>query len=192
MTYSHEVEHMCCVAKGPNHGPAPIPEEGKWIQAKEIKDISGLTHGVGWCAPQQGACKLTLNVKEGVIQECLVETIGCSGMTHSAAMASEILPGKTILEALNTDLVCDAINTTLYGTKAKGTRYLELTEGYITRMALDKDNQVIGYEYVHMGKFMEQVKKGVDANEALKAVTGTYGRFKEEQGAVKYIDPRKE
>ena len=203
MTYSQEVEHMCCVAKGPNHGPAPIPEEGKWIQAKEIKDISGLTHGIGWCAPQQGTCKLTLNVKEGVIEECLVETIGCSGMTHSAAMASEILPGKTILEALNTDLVCDAINTamrelflqiaygrtqsafsegglmigagledlgkglrsqtgTLYGTKAKGTRYLELTEGYITRMALDKDNQVIGYEYVHMGKFMEQVKKGVD------------------------------
>ena len=229
MTYSHEVEHMCCVAKGPNHGPAPIPEEGKWIQAKEIKDISGLTHGIGWCAPQQGTCKLTLNVKEGVIEECLVETIGCSGMTHSAAMASEILPGKTILEALNTDLVCDAINTamrelflqivygrtqsafseggagledlgkglrsqtgTLYGTKAKGTRYLELTEGYITRMALDKDNQVIGYEFVHMGKFMEQVKKGVDANEALKAVTGTYGRFKPEQGAVKYIDPRKE
>ena len=99
MTYSHEVEHMCCVAKGPNHGPAPIPEEGKWIQAKEIKDISGLTHGIGWCAPQQGTCKLTLNVKEGVIEECLVETIGCSGMTHSAAMASEILPGKTILEA---------------------------------------------------------------------------------------------
>ena len=193
MTYSHEVEHMCCVAKGPNHGPAPIPEEGKWIQAKEIKDISGLTHGIGWCAPQQGTCKLTLNVKEGIIEECLVETIGCSGMTHSAAMASEILPGKTILEALNTDLVCDAINTamrelflqiaygrtqsafsegglmigagledlgkglrsqtgTLYGTKAKGTRYLELTEGYITRMALDKDNQVIGYEYVHMNK----------------------------------------
>ena len=210
MTYSHEVEHMCCVAKGPNHGPAPIPEEGKWIQAKEIKDISGLTHGIGWCAPQQGTCKLTLNVKEGVIEECLIETIGCSGMTHSAAMASEILPGKTILEAMNTDLVCDAINTamrelflqivygrtqsafsegglmigagledlgkglrsqtgTLYGTKAKGTRYLELTEGYITRMALDKDNQVIGYEFVHMGKFMEQVKKGVDANEALKA-----------------------
>ena len=210
MTYSHEVEHMCCVAKGPNHGPAPIPEEGKWIQAKEIKDISGLTHGIGWCAPQQGTCKLTLNVKEGVIEECLVETIGCSGMTHSAAMASEILPGKTILEALNTDLVCDAINTamrelflqivygrtqsafsegglmigagledlgkglrsqtgTLYGTKAKGTRYLELTEGYITRMALDKDNQVIGYEFVHMGKFMEQVKKGVDANDPNKA-----------------------
>ena len=144
MTYSQEVEHMCCVAKGPNHGPAPIPEEGKWIQAKEIKDISGLTHGVGWCAPQQGACKLTLNVKEGVIEVCLVETIGCSGMTHSAAMASEILPGKTILEALNTDLVCDAI------------------------------------------------KKGVPADEALKSVTGTYGRTKPEQGVVKSIDPRKE
>ncbi len=34
-------------------------------------------------------------------------------MTHSAAMASEILVGKTILEALNTDLVCDAINTAM-------------------------------------------------------------------------------
>ena len=183
MVYSKEVQEMCCVAKGPNHGPAPIPEEGKWIQAKEIKDISGMTHGIGWCAPQQGCCKLSLNVKDGIIEECLVETIGCSGMTHSAAMASEILPGKTILEALNTDLVCDAINTamrelflqivygrtqsafsegglvigagledlgkglvsqcgTLYGTKAKGTRYLQLTEGYITKMYLDSDNQV--------------------------------------------------
>ena len=102
-----------CVAKGPNHGPAPIPEEGKWVQAKEIKDISGFTHGVGWCAPQQGACKLSLNIKNGIIEEALVETLGCSGMTHSAAMASEILPGKTILEALNTDLVCDAINTAM-------------------------------------------------------------------------------
>ncbi len=113
MIYSHEVEMMCPVAQGANHGPAPIPEEAKWVQAKEVKDISGLTHGVGWCAPQQGTCKLTLNVKEGIIQEALVETIGCSGMTHSAAMASEILPGKTILEALNTDLVCDAINTAM-------------------------------------------------------------------------------
>ena len=113
MIYSSEVQRMCPVAKGAYHGPAPIPEEGKWVQAKEIKDISGLTHGIGWCAPQQGACKLTLNVKEGVIEEALVETIGCSGMTHSAAMASEILIGKTLLEALNTDLVCDAINTAM-------------------------------------------------------------------------------
>ena len=102
MVYTQEVQHMCCVAKGANHPSAPIPEEGKWVRAKEIKDISGFTHGIGWCAPQQGACKLSLNVKEGVIQEALVETIGCSGMTHSAAMAAEILPGKTILEALNT------------------------------------------------------------------------------------------
>ena len=113
MKYSAEVEHMCPLTKGAYHGPAPIPQEGKWTQAKEIKDISGLTHGVGWCAPQQGTCKLTLNVKEGIIQEALVETVGCSGMTHSAAMASEILVGKTILEALNTDLVCDAINTAM-------------------------------------------------------------------------------
>ena len=113
MIYSKELEQMCTVKKGVNHGPAPIPEEGKWVKASEIKDISGFTHGIGWCAPQQGACKLTLNVKEGIIQEALIETIGCSGMTHSAAMAGEILTGKTILEALNTDLVCDAINTAM-------------------------------------------------------------------------------
>jgi NifU-like protein involved in Fe-S cluster formation len=221
---------MCRVAKGPNHGPAPIPQEGRWVQAKEIKDISGLTHGVGWCAPQQGACKLTLNVKDGVIQEALVETIGCSGMTHSAAMAAEILSGKTILEALNTDLVCDAINTamrelflqiaygrtqtafsedglpigagledlgkglrsqigTMYGTVAKGVRYLEMAEGYVTRMALDAGDEVIGYEFVHLGKMMESIQKGVEPGEALKKATSTYGRFDE---AVKTINPRHE
>lgn len=230
MHYSKEVERMVCVAKGPNHGPAPIPEEGKWVQSKEIKDISGLTHGVGWCAPQQGACKLTLNVKDGIIVEALVETLGCSGMTHSAAMAGEILPGKTILEALNTDLVCDAINVamrelflqivygrtqsafseggleigagledlgkgtrsqvgTIYSTQAKGVRYLEMAEGYITKLALDKDKLIIGYEFVKMGIFMEKVRAGVDAGEALKQSIGTYGRF---EGAAQYIDPRKE
>ena len=113
MIYTKEVENMCPVAKGAKHEPAPIPEEGKWVHSKKIEDISGFTHGVGWCAPQQGACKLSLNVKEGIIVEALVETIGCSGMTHSAAMAAEVLQGKTILEALNTDLVCDAINTAM-------------------------------------------------------------------------------
>ena len=230
MNYSHEVEKMCMVAKGPHHGPAPIPEEGKWVKAYEIKDISGLSHGSGWCAPQQGTCKLTLNVKNGIIEEALVETLGCSGMTHSAAMASEILPGKTLLEALNTDLVCDAINTamrelflqivygrtqtafsegglpvgagledlgkglrsqvgTLFSTKAKGVRYLELAEGYITKMALDADDQVIGYKFVHLGKMMENIRKGMDANEALVKATGQYGRFDD---AAKVIDPREE
>jgi hypothetical protein len=64
MHYSKEVEEMVCVAKGPKHGPAPIPEEGRWIKAKQIANISGLTHGVGWCAPQQGACKLTLTSRK--------------------------------------------------------------------------------------------------------------------------------
>ena len=230
MIYTTEVEHMCPLAKAAYHGPAPIPEEGKWVQAKEVKDISGFTHGVGWCAPQQGACKLTLNVKDGIIEEALVETIGCTGMTHSAAMASEILPGKTILEALNTDLVCDAINVamrelflqivygrsqtafsegglpigagledlgkgmrssigTMYGTKAKGARYLELTEGYVNRIALDENSEIIGYEFVSLGKMMDSIKKGEDANTALEKAKGTYGRFSE---AAKYIDPRHE
>ena len=228
--YSHEVEKMCCVAKGPHHGPAPIPEEGKWVKAYEIKDISGFSHGIGWCAPQQGTCKLTLNIKEGIVEEALVETLGCSGMTHSAAMAAEILPGKTLLECLNTDLVCDAINTamreiflqlvygrsqsafsedglvvgagledlgkglrsqvgTMFSTKVKGVRYMEMAEGYITRMALDADDQVIGYEFVKLGKMMEDIRHGTDPATALKNNTGSYGRFAD---AAKYIDPREE
>ena len=230
MQFSREVNEMVCIKKGPNHGPAPIPEEGKWVQAKEIKDINGLTHGIGWCAPQQGACKLTLNVKGGIIREALVETIGCSGMTHSAAMAAELLTGKTILEALNTDLVCDAINTamrelflqivygrtqsafsddglpigagledlgkglrsqvgTMYATEAKGVRYLEMAEGYITRMALDENNEVIGYEFIRLGQMLAAINGGMDANEAVKKFTGTYGRFAD---GVKFVNPRKE
>lgn len=230
MLKTHEVEQMTCIAKGPNHGPAPIPEEGKWIQAREVKDISGFTHGVGWCAPQQGACKLSLNIKDGIIQEALVETLGCTGMTHSAAMAGEILPGKTILEALNTDLVCDAINTamrelflqivygrsqsafsegglpigasledlgkglrstvaTIFSTIDKGPRYLELTEGYVVRLGLDKDDQIIGYQFLKLGPMMEMIKKGIDANKAYNDNLGTYGRFAE---AVRTIDPRHE
>lgn len=151
-------------------------------------------------------------------------------MTHSAAMAAEILPGKTVLEALNTDLVCDAINTamrelflqiaygrtqtafsddglpvgaglddlgkglrsqvgTLYSTLKKGPRYLELAEGYVTKLALDKEGRVIGYEVVQLGKVMEAVRQGKDANEAIKANTSTKGRYAD---AVKYIDPREE
>ena len=230
MIYSHEVETMCPVAQGVAHGAAPIPEEAKWVKAKEIKDISGFTHGVGWCAPQQGTCKLSLNIKGGVIQEALVETIGCSGMTHSAAMAAEILPGRTILEALNTDLVCDAINTamrelflqivygrsqsafsddglavgagledlgkglrsqvgTMYATKEKGVRYLEMAEGYVTGIALDEDNEVIGYQFVSLGKMTDFIKKGDDPNTAWEKAKGQYGRVAD---AVKIIDPREE
>ena len=145
MVYSTEVQHQCPLMKGCNHGPAPIPEEGKWVQAKQIKDISGYTHGVGWCAPQQGACKLSLNVKNGVIEEALVETIGCSGMTHSAAMASEILVGKTILEALNTDLVCDAINT------AMRELFLQIVYGR-TQSAFSDGGLVIGAGLEDLGK----------------------------------------
>ncbi len=230
MNYSHEVEQMCIVKKGPHHGPAPIPEEGKWVKSKEIADISGLSHGVGWCAPQQGTCKLTLNIKEGIVEEALVETIGCSGMTHSAAMAAEILPGKTLLECLNTDLVCDAINVamreiflqlvygrtqsafsddgliigagledlgkglrsqvgTMYSTKKKGVRYLEMAEGYVTKIALDDEGEVIGYQFVKLGKMLEDIRHGMEPNEAYAKNIGQYGRF---DSAAKYIDPREE
>ena len=228
--FTEEVQKMCCVAKGVNHGPAPIPEEGKWVKAAEIKDISGFTHGIGWCAPQQGACKISLNVKDGIIKEALVETIGCSGMTHSAAMAAEILPGKTLLEAVNTDLVCDAINTamrelflqiiygrtqtafsedglpigagledlgkglrsqvgTMYSTSEKGPRYLEMAEGYVTKLAIDDKDLIIGYEFINFGRMMDMIKTGMDPKEAMDKATGRYGRFDD---AAKYIDPRKE
>ena len=192
MIYSKEVEEMCPVAQGVHHGCAPIPEEAKWVQAKEVKDISG--------------------------------------MTHSAAMAAEILPGLTVMEALNTDLVCDAINTamrelflqivygrtqsafseeglpvgagledlgkglrsqvgTMYGTLKKGPRYLEMAEGYVTGIALDKDDQIIGYQFVNLGKMTDFIKKGDDANTAWEKAKGQYGRVDD---AVKIIDPRKQ
>ena len=228
--YSAQVKNMCPITKGPHHGPAPIPEEGEWVKAYKIEDISGYTHGVGWCAPQQGTCKLSLNIKNGIIEEALVETIGCSGMTHSAAMAGEILPGKTILEALNTDLVCDAINTamrelflqivygrsqtafsedglpigasledlgkglrsqvgTMFSTGLKGVRYMEMAEGYVIKMALDEEGEVIGYQFVKVGKMLEDIRHGVSPDEAYKNNIGQYGRF---DCAAKYIDPREE
>lgn len=228
--YTKDIQERCIVRKGCDHGPAPIPEEGLWVRSKEIKDISGFSHGIGWCAPQQGACKLSLNVKNGIIEEALVETIGCSGMTHSAAMAAEILQGKTLLEALNTDLVCDAINVamreifkqlaygrsqsafsdnglpvgssledlggvlrsqvgTMFGTRAKGVRYLEMTEGYVLNVGLDKNDEIIGYRFVNLGKMMKAIREGKDPKEAYEAAIGQYGRLDE---AVKVIDPRKE
>ena len=230
MIYSKEVEEMYCVKQGGNHGCAPIPEEGKWVYSKEIKDISAYTHGIGWCAPQQGACKLSLNVKEGIIEEALIETIGCSGMTHSAAMAAEALVGRTLLEALNTDLVCDAINTamrelflqivygrsqsafsedglqigagledlgkglrsqvgTMYGTLKKGPRYLEMAEGYVTGIALDENDEIIGYQFVSLGKMTDFIKKGDEPATAMEKAKGHYGQF---DNAAKYIDPRQE
>ena len=145
MKYSTEVENMCTVKCGAQHGCAPIPEEGKWVYAKEIKDISGLTHGIGWCAPQQGACKLTLNIKNGIIEEALIETIGCSGMTHSAAMASEAIVGRTVLEAINTDLVCDAINT------AMRELFLQICYGR-SQSAFSEDGLVVGAGLEDLGK----------------------------------------
>ena len=229
MKYTEEVERMECVACPAGHGPAELPEEGKWIAVKEIRNISGLSHGIGWCAPQQGCCKLTLNVKDGIIEEALVETTGCTGATHGAAVACEHLTGKTILEALNTHLACDAVNMamkniftqfvygrtqtafsegglpigasledlgkglysqagTVFSTRAKGVRYLEMAEGYILDMALNEDREVAGYRYVNIGKMMNDIRGGMDCAEAYEKNTGVYGQY---ENAPAYIDPRK-
>ena len=225
-----DLENMCVVKNCKSYGPAPLPQDGKWQQVKKIEDINGLTHGVGTCAPQQGACKLTLNIKNGIIKEALVECVGCSGMTHSAAMASEILVGKTVLEALNMDLVCDAINVamrelflqicygrsqsafslgglpvgsaledlgkhraskvaTIYASEEKGARYFNLGEGRITKLALDENDEIIGYEYVNLNNLLELLKNGENSKTALEKTTKTYGRFND---AKKVIDPMKE
>ena len=217
-----------CVKCLASRGASPIPEEAKWVQSKDIFQISGFSHGCGKCAPQQGTCKLTLNVKNGIIKEALVETLGCTGMTHSAAMAAEILIGKTILEALNTDLVCDAINDamkqiflqlvygrsqsafseggleigagledlgktlssavgTVYANDKIGPRYLNLAEGYITKMALDINNEIIGYEYVNVGALMKELEAGTPYETARGKAQKTYGRYSE---GVKFINPR--
>lgn len=224
-----EQGYSCIVRQGPNHGPSPLPQEGRWTEVRQTSDVSGLTHGCGTCAPHMGACKLTLNVKKGVIKEALIENIGCSGMTHAAAMAAEILPDKTLVEALNTDLVCDAINKamrelflqlsygrsqssfsdgglpvgaawedlgsgarsqigTSYATSEAGVRYLDTTEGHVLRMALDENDEVIGYEFVNVGKMMSAIAAGVSADRALASAIGTYGRFAE---AVRTMDPRR-
>ena len=214
----------------PHSGPAPIPQEGEFTQVKDITEICGFSHGCGKCAPRQGVCKLTQNVKNGIIKEALVETVGCSGMTHSACMAGEILVGLTLLEALNTDLVCDAINDamkdifqqlaygrsqsafsigglsvgagveelgsthhsrvgTVYSNDKAGVRYYNTTEGYTTRLALDENNEIIGYEYVNLPRLLKNIRAGMDAKEALVKSSGTYGRFDEGKA---YIDTMEE
>ncbi len=225
-----EVTEMCYVKNCQSHGPAVIPQEGHWDKVTKVEQICGFTHGCGMCAPQQGTCKLSLNVKNGIIVEALVETVGCSGMTQSAGMAAESLPGKTLLEALNTDLVCDAINDAMknlflqiaygrtqsafsdnglpvgsalddlgknrcslvgthYSTIEKGTRYLETAEGYTTRLALDENSEIIGYEYINLGNMMRLISNGKSVEDAYKDSIKTYGRFAD---GVKHINPRKE
>ena len=66
-------------------------------------------------------------------------------MTHSAAMAAEILPGLTVLEALNTDLVCDAINT------AMRELFLQIAYGR-TQSAFSEEGLPIGAGLEDLGK----------------------------------------
>ena len=78
---------------------------------------------------------------------------------------------------------------TMFASKAKGPRYMEMAEGYVTRIALNKDDEIVGYEFINLGKMMDFIKGGMDAGEALKKAQGHYGQF---ENAPKYIDPRHE
>ena len=78
---------------------------------------------------------------------------------------------------------------TIFSTNLKGVRYLELAEGYILSVAVDENNEAIGYKFVKVGKMFEDIRNGMDPKEAYEKNIGTYGRYAD---APKYIDPRKE
>ncbi len=230
MCKTEKLKSMYLIRRGLRQACAPIPCEGEYVHATDASVISGVSHGVGTCPTMQGACKLSLNVKKGIIEECLVETIGCSGMAQSAAMAGEILTGRTLIEAINTDLVCDSINGAMreamlhflygrsqtafsrdglpvgslyeelganvcsqvgavYGSNDKGPRYLHLNEGYVMRMALDENDEIIGYELLNVGKMLSLLKSGTDPEQAQAQSLEQVGRFSE---GITFIDPRKD
>ena len=154
MKYTKQLEDMTFISRTKGFGPSPIPQEGNYDQVFSHEQISGLSHSVGTCAMKQGACKLTLNIKKGIVQEALIEVIGCSGMTQSAMMASEILPGKTLHEALNTGLVCDAINV------AMREFFLNISYGR-TQTAFSKEGLAVGAAIEDLGNgFRSQLGTG--------------------------------
>ena len=61
--------------------------------------------------------------------------------------------------------------------------------GYVLKIALDENNEVTGYQFVKLGKMLEDIRHGMEPNEAYKKNIGQYGRV---DNAAKYIDPREE
>ena len=53
MIYSTEVEHMTCVAKGPNHGPAPIPQEGRGFRPRRSRTSRASPTALGGAPPSR-------------------------------------------------------------------------------------------------------------------------------------------
>ena len=78
---------------------------------------------------------------------------------------------------------------TMFASLKTGPRYLEMAEGYVEKVAVDKDGAIIGYKFLNFGKMMDFIKAGDDANTAFEKAQGQYGRVAD---AVKLIDPRKE
>ena len=184
MQYSAEVENMCPVAKGAYHGPAPIPEEGKWVQAKEIKDISGLTHGVGWCKTILEALNtdLVCDAINVAMRELFLQIVYGRSQT---AFSEDGLPVGASLDDLGKGLRSQV--GTMFGTKLKGARYLELAQGYVTRMALNDKDEIIAFEFLNLGKFTDALKNGKSPEDAIAGAMGHYGQW---DNAAKYIDPR--
>ncbi len=60
---------------------------------------------------------------------------------------------------------------TIHSTAQKGVRYLSLTEGYILKMGLDKNDEVIGYQFVNLGKVMDAIKKVLILKKLMKRIS---------------------
>ena len=79
---------------------------------------------------------------------------------------------------------------TMFSTKVKGVRYMEMAEGYILSMALDDERR--GYRLQvrrprqDAGGYPSRRRS---AKEAYENNIGSYGRYDD---AAKYIDPREE
>ncbi len=82
------------------------------------------------------------------------------GRTQSA-FSEDGLPIGAGLEDLGKGLRSQV--GTMYGTLKKGPRYLEMAEGYVTGIALDENDEIIGYQFVNFGKMTDFIKAGDDA-----------------------------
>ena len=97
------------------------------------------------------------------------------------------LPIGACLEDLGKGL--RSMTGTIFSTRAKGVRYLELTEGYIMQVALDENNEAIGYKFVRLAKCW---KTSVTAKTPKRLSRRMLAPMAVSDGAAKYIDPREE
>ena len=74
------------------------------------------------------------------------------------------------------------------GSLGKGGGQVEMGEGYMKSMGVEKKEEMWGQELVEVGKLMDEMKKGSEGKEGLKKVSGSQGGLRGEEGGVKDIE----